>query len=258
MELQLKKGQQTEQFNIENATVHLQALKGVTVCCRCGWYTRLQQLQPNQIICQHSNTFAIGRVVRWPALERVLDSCHLAAKLMLLVASESISKSWVYGHHSSPHFLDTSLFLCLIGPWDHFDKESEPVTSYIVCIDIEADRTWENGTCSSSRGGCGEPFWLLGLETPWFSWAATSDTEFFGNFAQLSDSRFLFIKDACWYSCPDCPTIHNYSYSKSSFNAQSLHSYRSALKGLWHGSRDLLQQCLLLWGGKVGWWHDRC
>lgn len=155
-------------------------------------------------------------------------------------------------------FLTLHFFLCLIGPWDHFDKESEPVTSYIDCIDIEADRTWENGTCSSSRGGCGEPFWLLGLETPWFSWAATSDTEFFGNFAQLSDSRFLFIKDACWYSCPDCPTIHNYSYSKSSFNAQSLHSYRSALKGLWHGSRDLLQQCLLLWGGKVGWWHDRC
>ena len=30
------------------------------------------------------------------------------------------------------------------------------------------------------------------------------------------------------------------------------------LKGLWHGSRDLLQQCLLLWGGKESWWHDRC
>lgn len=62
-------------------------------------------------------------------------------------------------------FLRLHFVLCFCWSLDHFDKEREPVTSYIDCIDIEADRTWENGTCSSGRGGCGEPFWLLGLET---------------------------------------------------------------------------------------------
>ena len=173
--------------------MHLQALKGATVCCLCGWYTRLQQLQPNKIIWynrdfQHSNTFAIGRVVRWLALERVLDSCHLAAKLMLLVASESISKSWVYGHHSSPHFLETSLcfmFLLVLGSFWQRTRASYKLHR------LHRYRSWQDlrkWNLQQRPGRLRGAFLAPRL----------------GNFARL-------VEDACWYSCPDCPTIHNSS-----------------------------------------------
>ena len=206
MELQLKKGQRSEQFNIENVTVHLQTLKGVTVCCLCGWYTSLQQLQPNKIkgyigifntaILLQSDVLCNGR--HW-------NECLTRATWL---------RSWCCWLRRCPWDL--------FGPWDDFDKDSDSVT-------IEADRTWEHGTCSSGRGGCREPFWLLGLETTWFSWAATGH-EFSRSLARLSLD--VWSKMLAKFSYPDCPTIQHYSYSKSCFNAHSFRSYRSAIERL--------------------------